>query len=221
MRKAKEKQRKTNGLATSTSQKITRLTADGASFIGSAPTARLLPYQRVYKFDMLAPNVKRYSLSVGASAIVDTINFQISDIPQVATFTGLFDQYRIKQVVVIFRTVGTQTYWGNSSGDVPVITTAIDYNDNGGSVQAADYQTAVTNPFTTSFCRVFSPRTSVPVYNGVTSAYMMGSKDAWLDTTYPSIPHYQLVVNSNTTSIDNQFVYVVDVMYSLEFANVR
>jgi hypothetical protein len=203
-------------------QVITRATPDGASFPGMCPAIKCVPYQKIYKFDMLAPAVKRYSMSVGASAIVDVINFQLSDIPQYATFTSLFDQYRIKSVVVAFKTSATQTYWGNSSGDVPLITTAIDYNDNSSAgVAASDFQTAVTNPFTTSFSRTLSPRTAVPVFNGVTNAYQMGAKDAWLDTTYTGVPHYQLVVNSNTTSIDNQFVYTVDVLYSVEFCNVR
>lgn len=203
-------------------QVVTRSTADGLSFIGAGPTLRTLPYQDLYRFDLIAPAVKRYSMSVGTSPIVDLINFQVSDLPQIATFQALFDQYRIKNVVVYFKTQATQVYWGNSSGDVPSCTTAIDYNDNSTDLApAVQFQTAVTNPMTTTFVRALQPRTAVPVYNGITtSAYMMGEKDAWLDLNFPSIPHYQLVVNIGSTSIDNQFVYVVDVLYTVEFRTV-
>jgi len=202
-------------------QVITRSTADGISFVGAGPTLRTLPYQEIYRFDLIAPAVKRYSMSVGVSPIVNQLNFQVSDLPQIATMQSLFDQYRIKNVVVYFKTQATQVYWGNSSGDVPVVTTAIDYNDNGTSVPAIDYQTAVTNPMTTTFVRALQPRTAVPVYNGIgASAYMMGEKDAWLDLRYPAIPHYQLLIDIGSTSIDNQFVYVVDVLYTVEFKSV-
>ncbi len=202
-------------------QQITRATPDGASFIGSAPSLRATMYNSVYTFDLIAQEVKRYVVNVGVSPIVDTINFQISDLPQITTFSALFDQYRIKHVVASFRSTATQVYWGNSSGDVPTITTAIDYNDNfAAAVPAKEFSTAVTLPMTTSFVRALTPRTAVPVYNGVTSAYMLGPLDAWLDITYPAIPHYSIVVNTGTTSIDNQFVYIVDVIYTIEFRAV-
>lgn len=203
-------------------QAITRATPDGQSFVGPGPSLRTTPYQEIYRFDLIAPGVKRYGMNVGASAIVDYLNFQVNDLPQISTFRNLFDQYRIRNVVVAFKAQATQTYTGNSSGDVPSITTAIDYNDNSAAgIPAVEYQNAVTNPMTTSFVRSLQPRTAQPVYNGALStAYLMGNKDLWIDLAYPQVPHYQLIVNIGTTSIDNQFVYSVDVLYTVEFKNV-
>lgn len=201
-----------------TTQAITRATKDGLSFVGPGPSLRTTPYMDIYRFDLIAPSVKRYAMSVGVSAITDRINFQISDLPQISTFANLFDQYRIKQVVVSFTAKATQVYWGNSSGDVPKVVTAIDYNDNSSALAPAiQFQSALTLPMTTSFVRSFSPRVAIPVYNGVTDAYQMGPKDAWIDMRYPSVPHYQLLVEVGNTSIDNQFVYNVDVLYTVEF----
>jgi len=202
-------------------QVVTRMTPDGASFI-SPPSVLGLPHQKVYKFDLLAAGVKRYSMSVGVSPITDYINFQISDIPNIGEYTRMFDQYRIRSVSVVFLNKGIQQYIGNSSGDIPYVTTAIDYNDNSsGGVSPTEYQSVQTCPMTTSFVRKLTPRTAVPVYNGVSSAYLMGPADAWLDTSYASIPHYQLIVGIGATSIDAQFVYQVDVLYQLEFTTVR
>lgn len=198
-----------------------RQTPDGASFIG-IPTIRPTVYQRVYRFDLLAPAVKRYSMTVGVSPIVDYINFQLTDIPDYTQYTALFDRYRIKGVTVVFKNRGTQVYWGNSSGDVPYCTTAIDYNDNASAGVPADrYQTVVTTQMTTSFSRKLVPQKAVPVFNGVSSAYVSGRNDQWIDAAYPGVPHYQLVVNIGATSIDNQFVYEVDVLYTIEFDTVR
>lgn len=202
-------------------QVVTRSTLDGTSFI-SAPTVLCIPHQKVYRFDLLARSVKRYGMSVGASPITDYINFQISDIANIAEYTALFDQYRITSVSAVFLNKATQVYIGNSSGDLPMVTTAIDYNDNSSlGVNPTQYQTAVTNPMTTNFVRRLVPRTAMPVFNGVTSAYVMGPRDAWLDCTYTSVPHYQLIVNITNTSVDSQFVVEVDVLYSLEFQSVR
>ncbi len=211
----KKKSRQGNTVNTT----VSRATPDGFGFVG-VPTIRLTTYQRTYRIDMLARQVKRYSMSVGTSAIQDVINFQLSDIPQASTFTGLYDQYRIQKVVVIFRSIGTTQNIGNSSGDVPTISTAIDYNDNAGSTPAEDYQSCVTTSMMTSFVRSFTPKTAMPVFNGVTSAYVQAPM-LWIDCAYPAVPHYQLVVNVGTTSLDQQFVYSVDVLYMLEFKSVR
>lgn len=202
-------------------QVVDRSTPDGASFV-SIPSLRALTYQRVYKFDLIARNVKRYSMTVGVSPILDYLNFAINDISNIGEYTALFDQYRIVQVVAMFIPRATQTYIGNSSGDVPFVQTAIDYNDNSATGTApSEYQSCVTTQMTTAFVRRLTPRYAVPVYNGVTSAYVQGPKDGWIDATYNNVPHYQLVVSIGATSLDAQFVYEVDVLYSLEFKTVR
>jgi expansin (peptidoglycan-binding protein) len=160
-------------------------------------------------------------MSVGVSPIVDQINFQASDIPNISSYTSLFDQYRIVTVSAIFKPRATQLYTGNSSGDVPWITTAIDVNDNSVNLVPADrYQSALSTQMTTAFVRRLVPKTAVPVYNGLTSAYMQG-RSGWLDCGYTAVPHYQLVVNIGATSLDNQFVYEVDVLYTLQFKLVK
>lgn len=202
-------------------QLCNRSTPDGASFIG-VPSIRPSIYQRIYRFDLLARAVKRYSMTVGVSPIVDVINFQLSDIPDISQYTALFDRYRIKGVSVVFVNRGTQTYIGNSSGDVPYITTAIDYNDNSTALVPADrYQTCLTTQMTTTFVRKFVPQKALPVYNGISSAYVAGRNDQWLDCGFTGVPHYQLVVNIGATSLDAQFVYEVDVLYTVEFDTVR
>lgn len=198
-------------------QQVTRNTPDGASFV-SPPSLKTVPHQSIYTFDMTVRSFKRYSMNVGVSPIVDYVNFSLSDIPDYTSFTAMFDQYRVVGVTCLFRNAGTQVYTGNSSGDVPYIQTAFDYNDASTAGKPAEsYQSCLTSPITASFSRRFAPRMAMPVYNGVSNAYVMGSNQLWLDAAYPSVPHYQLVVNIGATSIDNQFVTALDVLYTVQF----
>jgi len=196
-------------------------TPDGMNFTGM-PSLKATQVQRVHAYQLLVQGFRRYSVNVGVSPIVDYINFKLNDIPGYTNFTNIYDMYRISKVVMLFKAIGTQVYWGNSSGDVPQITTAFDFNDGSSELAPAQsYETALTTTMTTSFSRTFSPKVAVQVYNGVSAGYLEGSSNQWLDTDYPGIPHYQLVVNTNTTTIDNQFVYSVDALFCLEFKQVR
>jgi len=202
-------------------QNVTRNTPDGASFI-VPPSIKPVPHQSVWTVDLMAREVQRYSVSVGVSPLQTQMNFSLNQLPQSTVFTNLFDQYRILSVTVLFRVIGTTVYTGNSSGDLPYISTAIDYNDNSSALKPAiNYQSCVTTSMITSFSRKFSPRTAIPVYNGVTQAYQQGNIASWIDTQYPSVPHYSLVIDLGSTSIDNQFVYSVDVLYTVQFKTLN
>lgn len=195
---------------------------DGGSF-DLMPSLRIAPHQNTYCFSIVVPAWKRFGMTVGASEILSYDNFKLSDIPTYTVFTQLFDQYRIKQVQVLFKAVGTQTYIGNSSGDIPQVSTAFDYNDGSGNgAHPRGYQSCLTTLATCSFNRKFTPRTATQLYlSGTSSGYRAGNPNDWLDCAYPGIPHYQLVTNITTTSLDCQFVYDVDVVYTLEFKTVR
>lgn len=204
-----------------TKNTVTRFTADSTVLPYQTGIASI-PFQRMYRYDLLAREAHRISVSVGVSPATYYWNFALNQIPNVSEYTALYDAYRIKQVVVYFRPAATQVYTGNSSGDVPTITTALDYNDNStAGVDPTEYQTAMTCQMTTAFARKLSPRTAIAIYNGVSNAYIQGSPNQWIDCGYPAVPHYQLIVQTGSTSIDNQFVYIVDILYTLEFKTVR
>jgi len=207
------------------SQKINVLnqySPDGGSF-DLMPSLRVAQHQDIYTFSLCVPAWKRFAMSVGVSEIMSYDNFTLADVQNYQQFTDIFDMYRIRSVQVLFKVVGTQMYWGNSSGDIPQVSTAFDYNDGSSSgAHPKGYQTCLTTVATTSFNRRFSPRTAQQVYyNATSSGYKAGKVTDWLDTSYPAIPHYQLVTNITPTSIDNQFVYEVDVIYTIDFKQVR
>jgi len=220
-RSLKENSRR-RGRKTSKINVLNQYSPDGGSF-DLMPSLRVAQHQEVYTFSLCVPAWRRFAMSVGTSEILSHDNFMLSDIQNYSQFTDIFDMYRIRSVQVLFKVVGTQMYWGNSSGDIPQVSTAFDYND--GTASAAHpkgYQTCLTTVATTSFNRKFSPRTAQQVYyNSTLSGYKAGNITDWLDTAYPSIPHYQLVTNVTPTSIDNQFVYEVDVIYTVDFKQVR
>jgi len=201
---------------------LNQYSPDGGSF-DLMPSLRVAQHQEIYTFSLCVPAWKRFAMSVGVSEIMSYDNFKLSDINNYQQFTDIFDMYRIRSVQVLFKVVGTQMYWGNSSGDIPQVSTAFDYNDGSSSgAHPKGYQTCLTTVATTSFNRRFSPRTAQQVYyNATSSGYKAGKVTDWLDTSYPAIPHFQLVTNITPTSIDNQFVYEVDVIYTVDFKQVR
>jgi hypothetical protein len=199
---------------------ITANTRDGETFPLYASVVTH-PLQRVQTFELLALSVKRYAMSVGISAIKDEITFSLNQISNYSEYTALYDMYQIRKVVVYFKSVGTVIYTGNSSGDLPKVRTAIDYNSNTANVPLSQYSTCNSTIMTTNFARTLRPRASSTIYNGVTSAYALAPLNTWFDCVYPAIPHYSLQVEIDTTSIDNQFVYDVDVLFVLAFKQNR
>lgn len=195
---------------------------DGEVFTTN-PSLRATQNQVVHKYNLIVQQWKRYSMSVGVSPITDSISFSLSQIPGIQNFLNIYDFYRIRQVVVLFKVVGTTNYIGNSSGDIPRVGVAIDYNDNTSTgAPAESYQNCVSTNMITPFVRRFSPRTAIGLYNGsLSTAYIQGRPDQWIDTNYPAVPHYGLVINIGSTSLDAQFVYAVDVLFQLEFKDVR
>lgn len=201
---------------------VTRNSVDGLALEGM-PSLRAIPAQPLYKYDLLVEQWKRYSMSVGVSPISDYISFSLSQIPGIQNFLNIYDFYRIKKVVCLFKVLGTQVYMGNSSGDVPRLSVAIDYNDGTSTgAPAQSYQNCITTVMTGNFVRSFSPRTAIQLFNGsLSTAYIEGKPNQWIDTNYPAVPHYGLVINIGATSIDNQFVVGLDVLFCLEFKDPR
>jgi len=224
MNRTKNNKKRTNQRNTIVSMPfvVTRNSADGLALEGM-PSLRATPAQPLYKYDLMVEQWKRYSMNVGVSPIRDYISFSLAQIPGIQNFLNIYDFYRIRKVVCLFKVLGTQVYWGNSSGDVPRIAVAIDYNDGTSTgAPAQSYQNCFVSTMTGNFVRSFSPRTALALYNGsLSTAYIEGKPNQWIDTNYPAVPHYGLVIDIGATSIDNQFVIGLDVLFCLEFKDPR
>lgn len=156
-------------------------------------------------------------------------DFQLSNLGSVSDFANLYDSYRIRGVEVVFRPVCVQMLVSGSSStddsvqNVPEMFTAIDLDDKSTPTSVAQvqrYSTMVQTLATSGFRRVFQPRYLVSVYNGLSSAYVLGDSDAWLDLANTGIPHYGLKWAMTPDSGGNngaRFVYAVTVLYHVQF----
>lgn len=124
--------------------------------------------------------------------------------------TALYDQYKIKTVVVRFRltippeaaNVPNSATLGNANTIYPDIVATVDHDDNNTPTsmdqlcQYSKSKTGVLKPNSWFYYR-FHPTASAQIYNGVTSGYGVVSK-MWLDAASDAIPHYALKIGIDT-----------------------
>ena len=127
--------------------------------------------------------------------------FTLGDIPNTAEFTALFDQYRIKSVVVKFSHRSTalsliETINNNQAG-MPVMYHVIDLDDATTPTtfnELREYGYCKTFYFTPDkrvFSRKITPRALNAVYRDlVTTGYALAKKNTWYDCTQTNIRFY-------------------------------
>lgn len=135
-----------------------------------------------------------------ASDMFFSLYFQLGDLPQVSTFSALFDAYRINAVKVTFspvtntQSVATTTSAGATSAAVTQdLETVIDYDDSTVLTAETDlfqYESYKTTPFNRIHSRYLKPKLSEVVYK--TSGALMGYGQAhkWVDIANTDVAHY-------------------------------
>jgi len=151
-------------------------------------------------------------------------SFALSDIPQVATFTALFDQYRINKITAKFFPRGDNNPSGSTNASKSTIFYMCTDSDDIGSIGSAGilqranlkYDSAV-KPRTITFV----PRAANTVYNTPLAAYGIAKPGMWLDIATTSVPHYGLRTYLGTTASNSDISYDVIFKYNVSFKDVR
>jgi hypothetical protein len=166
------------------------------------------------------------------------MNFKLTDLPNYAEFTALFDQFRIKTVVIKWtpKQSAAMLMPYDATGAVgktiiPSIWGAPDYDDDTPASTEAlkQYSHAKWWPITKPHTEVIHPRVTAEVYQGVTSAYAAANGPTWVDCAYPDTLFYgykaTIEKDSTTAVVDEDDVphfYVQrEILYYLEFKNTR
>lgn len=148
-----------------------------------------------------------------AAKTVQSFLFQLSDLPQSASYTALFDQYRITKIKMDFipcssivNNASTQiTAAGyaetapeaaSATATVGLYGTVIDYDDANAlaSLAAATeyenfrYGSVASNKI---HSRTFVPHTASAAFNGAFAGYK-NDKNAWIDCAYPGVQYFGL-----------------------------
>lgn len=157
-----------------------------------------------------------------------TINHSLSDLPQVGTFSSLYDQYRILAVKVVFIPQYTVSYASTTPLVMTEIYTALDFD--GAPVPTAvntinQYTTCRRQLFNRPHVRYYHPSALSAVTNGgnvITGSVNIGSRK-WFDIGYPSNLYYGLigaVTASQSAAIPAQLIRCQCVYY-IQCRNVR
>lgn len=143
-------------------------------------------------------------------------NFQFSQLPQSASWTGVFDQYMIESIEVWLQVNQT-----NNGGHTGWLYSAVDY-DSGAApatlVAMQSYQNAKQTSFITGHYHAFKPHIAVAAYQGAFSGYA-NKPSGWIDSNSPNVQHYGLVFGVSTTT-DNGITFNLQMRQHLAFRNV-
>lgn len=151
--------------------------------------------------------------------------FKLSDLPSYTEFTALYDQYRIK--AVRFQIMWQQQSF-NPQTTAPylgTVLTAIDLDDSTAPASASEmyqYKYLKIGKSVGMTKRYLKPRTLNAIYNnGVTTAYSLQPRSAWLDCANADIQHFGLKVFIQKPSGSYVMSGVVKIKYYVEFRNPR
>lgn len=147
-------------------------------------------------------------------------SFKFNDVNDTTNLAGVFDQYRIQMVEILF--VPRVTENATSTANFGLFAVAPDYDDVANvSTFAAllDYSTATTSAGTNPQRRVIVPHTATAAYgSGAFSSY--GNQTGlWIDAAYATVEHYGIKTVWTATSAAASMDVIAK--YWLQFKNVR
>ncbi len=165
------------------------------------------------------------SVSLGpitSSTSVDVktnFSFKLSDIDDYTSFTGVFDQYKIKLVEVLFL---PRTNSSSTTNNVGIFGVAPDYDDVSNVTNLAgllDYSTATAAEGYSPQRRVIEPHVATALYSGSVFTSFGNATSQWIDAASPDVPHYGMkTIWTATSAVCNMDVIV---KYWVQFRNSR
>lgn len=147
----------------------------------------------------------------------------LSDLPQVATFQALYDQYRITKVTI--RIIPQMTV---STGPLVFPNlfyyTVLDYNDSAtlsSTNQANQHNSCRTTPWMKPFSRTFRPYVVQNTTDSTPTAYVLTKPSPWIATVNPGIAHLGMKFITDNNSGSGDFKWNVRITFVVQFKNVK
>jgi len=169
-------------------------------------------------------------IAAATSNLYFSLGFELQDLDQVASFQGLFDQYRIDKVEVNFvprdNSINTMNV-ATPNATIPQLMIAMDFDDLAAPTSMA-YIRQYDNVQSVSYGdgamkAIIEPSYTPSVYTGgAFSGYIVQRSD-WLDAGSANVPHYGLkgVITSLTGSSTQTCFWNIHCKYFLSFRNIR
>lgn len=180
---------------------------------------------------------------IGGAGVANTITYgamryyaELSSLPGLTEFTGLFDAYRIRKVTMKFipyaTTVDSDMIAASAAANL-IMHYAVDYDDatlpaasQVGLEELQQYEGYHSRQVITGkgFSISFRPRVATTVYQGAFTAYAQASKKMWIDMTSTTVQHYGLKMlfegyNGNATAF--YLPFKIESTYEIELKGVR
>lgn len=180
------------------------------------PPARNRPTDnQVYRFQQIV-DFGTVLTSSNVTATLGGQNFQLSNLPQSATYTSLFDQYRFSAIELWLQPNQT-----NNGGHTGWLYSAVDYDNAAAPASLSalqQYSNVKEGPFIDGQYHKYVPHVALAAYSGAFTSYANVTAP-WLDCNSPTIQHYGLVFGVSVTT-DNAITFNLQARFHLEFRNV-
>lgn len=167
------------------------------------------------------------NLTQAATAQFGSGNFTLAQLPQVATFTALFDQYKVEYLEFSFRMAYLTTpITAFTTTTMPAIYTVVDLDDVVAPTtlnQLREYSSCQIHENTPTFTVRFKPGILTGIYNGTTIVAGGATSAPWLDCNQTAIPHYGVKwgCDAGTAVGQTQFqIWNIDLAVGLVFRHV-
>jgi hypothetical protein len=202
---------------------------------GPSPGADLTAVQLVNQFGQNTGIGVGGTMSIITQSTSSTLfgqcSFLLSDLPQVAQFANMFDQYRFEAVHFRVRarsTSGATQNLSSATSAVPYLLWVIDRDDATAPTSIAQLQQYDNVHEIEGFDSIdifLEPSLTRAVYaSGVFSGYeVVPCKEAWLDLSNTAIPHYgvKFMVSGLDALTTSSWIFEVCAWYKCSFKNVR
>lgn len=198
---------------------------------GPAPGAAFTTVQYCNSFNT-STNVSNALINqTGATPVYGVIAFRLDDFSQASTFSSMFDQYRIEEVHLRFRSRNSNVQMfaiASPNQAVPQLQVAIDRDDStawSSTDTPKEYDNMVQVSGFDSVDVILEPSITPSVFAaGAFSGYgVAGSRDYWLDMANTDVPHYgvKFMITALQATTTSNWGWDVEAWVKASFRNTR
>lgn len=188
---------------------------------GSLPPVRDVQFMRTKRNKIYTVQKSVSYTSLSSSSSVDSTaayTFSLSQIPESASFQGVFDAWRIVNVQLRF----VPQSIGLNSTNISPLTTVLDYDDTIFLSQASalEYDTAMTTMTQKEHIRTLVPRKAVAEYSGTAfTGYGQALPLQWTDTNSANTPYYGVKAVIPVSGAAQTYTVIATIAF--QFRNTR
>lgn len=176
---------------------------------------------RPYRFQKLL--AKGVVTSTSAAEGLYAFQFAISDLSEIASFTSIFDQYRLARIDMLIKPMTSPSTTANISVPYSFAYVVTDYDDAAVLASASlslNYQNCAILSPGQSHSRYLIPHVLMSTFDGA-AAFAQSKAAPWIDCANTNVVHYGAkisVTQSTSTFVSSWYIWT---RYYVEFRCVR